>query len=177
MIGSSSTRRRSNVLRGAAAAVAAVGLLSAAGCGSGGGPAADAARPSASVPPASTSTSAPSTAPSASRSGGLTIQAGCEDHAEIMKELDQVTIAGRYGNKPAQIGDLLREAQGRLSADVARAKVPAVKEGLQKELAGVTAALDAYTAGDSSGVDKGLLAATLGGASFACIEAAAAPPA
>ncbi|MFI1524632.1 hypothetical protein [Kitasatospora cineracea] len=94
-----------------------------------------------------------------------------------MKELDQVTIAGRYGNKPEQIGDLLREAQGRLSADVARAKVPAVKEGLQKELAGVTAALDAYTAGDSSGVDKGLLAATLGGASFACIEAATEPPA
>ncbi|MGW4695878.1 hypothetical protein ACWEO1_26300 [Kitasatospora cineracea] len=124
-----------------------------------------------------TSTSTSYVAPSASRSGGLTIQAGCEDHAEIMKELDQVTIAGRYGNKPEQIGDLLREAQGRLSADVARAKVPAVKEGLQKELAGVTAALDAYTAGDSSGVDKGLLAATLGGASFACIKAATEPPA
>ncbi|WP_030463059.1 hypothetical protein [Kitasatospora sp. NRRL B-11411] len=175
MIGSSSTRRRSNVLKGAAAAVAVVGLLSAAGCGSGGGPATDAARPSTSAPPTSTSTSYAT--PSASRSGGLTIQAGCEDHAEIMKELDQVTIAGRYGNKPEQIGDLLREAQGRLSADVARAKVPAVKEGLQKELAGVTAALDAYTAGDSSGVDKGLLAATLGGASFACIKAATEPPA
>ncbi len=168
MIGSSSTRRRSNVLRGAAAAVAVAGLLSAAGCGSGGGPATDAARPSA---------SAPSATPSAPHSGGLTVQAGCEDHAEIMKELDQVTIAGRYGNKPEQIGDLLRKAQGQLSADVARAKVPAVKESLQKELAGVTAALDAYTAGDSSGVDKGLLAATLGGASFACIEAATEPPA
>ncbi|MFE2345356.1 hypothetical protein [Kitasatospora cineracea] len=129
------------------------------------------------MPPTPTSTSTSYVVPSASRSGGLTIQAGCEDHAEIMKELDQVTIVGRYGNKPEQIGDLLREAQGRLSADVARAKVPAVKEGLQKELAGVTAALDAYTAGDSSGVDKGLLAATLGGASFACIKAATEPPA
>ncbi|MFF8899221.1 serine/threonine-protein kinase [Streptomyces lydicus] len=148
-------RPRALVVAGAAVVVAAVigGIIALTASGDG-----DAADTGASTPPSS---SAPDRAgagdasgSSSGGSGGLTTEAGCENWSETVKKWDRIVTSDRYGNGKAPIEDLLREIQDLDRANLAKATKPAVKAGLQKDLAGATKALDAHRSGDERGFSK-----------------------
>ncbi|MER7287873.1 serine/threonine-protein kinase [Streptomyces lydicus] len=148
-------RPRALVVAGAAVIVAAVigGIIALTASGDG-----DAADTGASTPPSS---SAPDRAgagdasgSSSGGSGGLTTEAGCENWSETVKKWDRIVTSDRYGNGKAPIEDLLREIQDLDRANLAKATKPAVKAGLQKDLAGATKALDAHRSGDERGFSK-----------------------